>query len=89
MRKIFSCHVSSFFIGIFRLFGTKCWLSSTGGGGGGQGVPPSSTLPTIRDLCLPKIWSEDNRKISITIDPPEKFLEESQNVDLPWDIGDF
>ena len=52
------------------------WLSSTGG----QGAPPKAVPPPLR-LLLPEIWSENNRKISITkeicitIDfaPPEKI----------------
>ena len=37
------------------------WLSSTG-------APPPQAV-----CLLPKIWSENKRKISITIDPPQRI----------------
>ena len=50
----------------------------------GAGAPPSSSSP-LSETSPPKIWSENNRKISITIEicmridfPLKKFLKESQ-----------
>ena len=50
--------------------------------GGQGGAPNSSSLPPSKTFAPPEIWSENNWKISITIDfaPPEKILEDSQQV---------
>ena len=51
------------------------------GAEGTSSLCPEAVCPSP-ERVPPKIWSENNRKISTTIDlpPPENFLEESQSL---------